>query len=305
MRIALFAKLDALAPAYLLRRRSGDLIALASAGCRDDRVFLRPYRGAGPGRGAGAGDGAAGAGRRRLADRAGVAALCAVRGAGAGGAAGHAIDRLGAEARDALGLLGAYVTETIQGLNDLVAFQAVGRPAPEFHGIGPRLSADPARIAGRSVGADGAARNRDRARRARGRDGRRAARRRARACPDHAAAADPAVLVIVSADFRDRPGQPAARRHDRLDPPVLRGAARRARRRRRAAPPARTRRRLGDLLRGRRLYLSRRAPPGLERHPPRSPSRGDVGIGRAVRRRQDHDRQFVAALLGPAAPGGS
>ena len=35
------------------------------------------------------------------------------------------IDRLGAEARDALGLLGAYVTETIQGLADLVAFQAV------------------------------------------------------------------------------------------------------------------------------------------------------------------------------------
>ena len=37
------------------------------------------------------------------------------------------IDRLGAVARDALGLLGAYVTETIQGLSDLVAFQAVGR----------------------------------------------------------------------------------------------------------------------------------------------------------------------------------
>jgi ATP-binding cassette subfamily C protein CydCD len=35
------------------------------------------------------------------------------------------IDRLGAEARDALGLLSAYVTETIQGLSDLVAFQAV------------------------------------------------------------------------------------------------------------------------------------------------------------------------------------
>src|SRR5205823_5254474 len=40
------------------------------------------------------------------------------------------IDRLGAEARDALGLLSAYVTETIQGLSDLVAFQAVaGRRA--------------------------------------------------------------------------------------------------------------------------------------------------------------------------------
>jgi ATP-binding cassette subfamily C protein CydCD len=36
------------------------------------------------------------------------------------------IDRLGAEAREGLGLLGAYVTETIQGLADLVAFQAVG-----------------------------------------------------------------------------------------------------------------------------------------------------------------------------------
>ena len=35
------------------------------------------------------------------------------------------IDRFGARARDALGLLSAYVTETIQGLSDLVAFQAV------------------------------------------------------------------------------------------------------------------------------------------------------------------------------------
>ena len=35
------------------------------------------------------------------------------------------IDRLGARARDTLGLLSAYVTETIQGLSDLVAFQAV------------------------------------------------------------------------------------------------------------------------------------------------------------------------------------
>src|SRR5438309_688605 len=42
------------------------------------------------------------------------------------------IDRLGAEARDALGLLGAYVTETIQGLSDLVAFQAIGRRRDGF-----------------------------------------------------------------------------------------------------------------------------------------------------------------------------
>src|SRR5260370_30736254 len=37
------------------------------------------------------------------------------------------IDRLGAEAREALGMMAAHVTETIQGLSDLVAFQAVGR----------------------------------------------------------------------------------------------------------------------------------------------------------------------------------
>ncbi len=42
------------------------------------------------------------------------------------------IDRLGAEAREALGMLGAHVTETIQGLSDLVAFQAVGRRRDGF-----------------------------------------------------------------------------------------------------------------------------------------------------------------------------
>jgi ABC-type multidrug transport system fused ATPase/permease subunit len=42
------------------------------------------------------------------------------------------IDRLGAVARDRLGLLSGYVTETIQGLSDLVAFQAVGRRRDGF-----------------------------------------------------------------------------------------------------------------------------------------------------------------------------
>ncbi|MBV8121286.1 MAG: ABC transporter ATP-binding protein, partial [Alphaproteobacteria bacterium] len=45
------------------------------------------------------------------------------------------IDRLGAQARDALGLLGAYVTETIQGLADLVAFQAVAGRRRTFMGL--------------------------------------------------------------------------------------------------------------------------------------------------------------------------
>src|SRR5262249_57874734 len=42
------------------------------------------------------------------------------------------IDRLGARARDALGLLSGYLTETIQGLADLVAFQAVTRRRAGF-----------------------------------------------------------------------------------------------------------------------------------------------------------------------------
>ncbi len=50
------------------------------------------------------------------------------------------IDRLGAEAREALGLHGAYITETIQGLSDLVAFQAVGRRRDGVHGRGALLS---------------------------------------------------------------------------------------------------------------------------------------------------------------------
>ena len=79
MRIDLFRKLDALAPAYLVRRRSGDLIALASQDVETDRIFLRPHRGAGVGRGAGAVGGAGGAGGRRLADRAGAAAVRALR----------------------------------------------------------------------------------------------------------------------------------------------------------------------------------------------------------------------------------
>ena len=42
MRIALFDKLDALAPAYLLRRRTGDL-GVGDPGCREGRIFLRSH----------------------------------------------------------------------------------------------------------------------------------------------------------------------------------------------------------------------------------------------------------------------
>jgi ATP-binding cassette, subfamily B, bacterial len=131
MRIGLFRKLDALAPAYLLRRRSGDLVALATQDVETVEYFfahtiapaivavlvpvsvivamawiawplalvLAPfllYAGASPIRG-----------RQR-------------------------IDRLASAARGALGTMGAFVTETIQGLAELVMFGATERRRDGF-----------------------------------------------------------------------------------------------------------------------------------------------------------------------------
>jgi ATP-binding cassette, subfamily B, bacterial len=124
MRIALFAKLDALAPAYLMRRRSGDLIALASQDVETVEYFFAHT--------------VAPALVAVLVPSTVLVVLAVAAwpialallpfvlfAALAPVLTRTRIDRLGAAARDALGLLGAYVTETIQGLNDLVAFQAV------------------------------------------------------------------------------------------------------------------------------------------------------------------------------------
>jgi ATP-binding cassette, subfamily B, bacterial len=124
MRIDLFRKLDTLAPAYLVRRRSGDLVALANQDIETIEYFfahtvapalvaiLVPSTVL-----------------ATLAIAAWPIALALLPFVLYGGLAPvltrARIDRLGAQARDALGLLGAYVTETIQGLSDLVAFQAV------------------------------------------------------------------------------------------------------------------------------------------------------------------------------------
>jgi ATP-binding cassette, subfamily B, bacterial len=124
MRIDLFRKLDTLAPAYLVRRRSGDLIALANQDIETIEYFFAHT--------------VAPALVAILVPSAVVLTLAVVSWPIALALlpfvlyAGLApvltrgrIDRLGAHARDALGLLSAYVTETIQGLSDLVAFQAV------------------------------------------------------------------------------------------------------------------------------------------------------------------------------------
>jgi ATP-binding cassette subfamily B protein len=131
MRIELFAKLERLAPAYLLRRRSGDLVALATQDVETVEYFyahtVAPAFVA-------------------VLIPAGVLALLAWAAwplalvllpflAWAGLTpvfARSKIDRLGGEARAALGQLGAHLTETIQGLAELAAFQATGRRRAVF-----------------------------------------------------------------------------------------------------------------------------------------------------------------------------
>ncbi|MFT4067795.1 ABC transporter ATP-binding protein [Paraburkholderia sp.] len=131
MRIALYATLERLAPAGLLRRRSGDLVALATQDVETVEYFyahtLAPAFVA-------------------VLVPAGVLVLLATVAwplalvllpfllwAGlAPVLARRGIDRLGSEAREALGQLGAHLTETIQGLAELTAFQAITRRRAAF-----------------------------------------------------------------------------------------------------------------------------------------------------------------------------
>jgi ABC-type multidrug transport system fused ATPase/permease subunit len=129
LRVDLYRKLDALAPAYLVRRRSGDLIALASQDIETIEYFFAHT--VAPALVALLVPSAVLLTLAAAAWPVALALLPFVLYAALAPVVMRArIDRLGGEARDALGLLSAYVTETIQGLSDLVAFQAVdGRRA--------------------------------------------------------------------------------------------------------------------------------------------------------------------------------
>ena len=131
MRVDLFRKLDALAPAYLLRRRSGDLVALATQDVETIEYFFAHT-----------------IAPTIVAVLAPVSVLTALTWiawplalvlapflayAGASPLLGRQrIDRLGSAARGALGLIGAYATETIQGLAELVMFDAAERRRDGF-----------------------------------------------------------------------------------------------------------------------------------------------------------------------------
>jgi ATP-binding cassette subfamily C protein CydCD len=131
MRIALFRKLDALAPAYLLRRRSGDLVALATQDVETVEYFFAHT--------------IAPAIVAVLVPVSVIVAMAWIAWplalilapflsyAAASPLLGRQrIDRLGSAARGALGLIGAYATETIQGLSELVMFGATERRRDGF-----------------------------------------------------------------------------------------------------------------------------------------------------------------------------
>jgi ATP-binding cassette subfamily C protein CydCD len=124
MRIDLFHKLDTLSPAYLVRRRSGDLVALANQDVETIEYFFAHT--VAPALVAILVPSTVLVTLAVIAWPIALALLPFVLFAGLAPVLMRTrIDRLGMQARDTLGLLGAYVTETIQGLADLVAFQAV------------------------------------------------------------------------------------------------------------------------------------------------------------------------------------
>ena len=137
LRIRFFAKLDALAPAYLLKRRSGDLVALATQDVETVEYFYAHT--------------VAPAFVAVLVPTAVLATLAAVAWplaiallpflayAGASPLRGRRrIDRLASAARGALGELGAHATETIQGLAELTAFDATIRRRTDFMDLARR-----------------------------------------------------------------------------------------------------------------------------------------------------------------------
>src|SRR5262249_58944909 len=131
MRIDLFRQLDTLAPAYLVRRRSGDLIALANQDIETIEYFFAHT--VAPALVGIVVPAAVVLTLVVIAWPIALALLPFVLYAGLAPVVTHArIDSLGTRAREALGLLSAYVTETIQGLSDLVAFQAVTRRRQGF-----------------------------------------------------------------------------------------------------------------------------------------------------------------------------
>ena len=131
MRVELYRKLDALAPAYLLKRRSGDLVALATQDVETIEYFYAHT--VAPAFVAVLIPGAVLVTLAVLAWPLALALLPFLAYAAGSPIFGRRrIDTLASTARRALGELGAHTTETIQGLAELMAFEATTRRRDEF-----------------------------------------------------------------------------------------------------------------------------------------------------------------------------
>ena len=131
MRIDLFRKLDALAPAYLLRRRSGDLVALATQDVETVEYFFAHT--VAPAIVAALVPAAVLIGLAWISWPLALVLAPFLIYAGLSPVLGRRrIDALASSARGALGGMGAHVTETIQGLAELEAFSATGRRRTGF-----------------------------------------------------------------------------------------------------------------------------------------------------------------------------
>ncbi len=137
MRIDAFRKLDALAPAYLVRRRTGDLMSLATHDIELVEYFFAHT--------------VAPAFVAILIPAAVLAALAWTSGWLALAllpfllAVGLSpflmrkrVDRLGSEAREAAGELGAFAVDSVQGLGEIVAFQQEDRRGEKLNELSQR-----------------------------------------------------------------------------------------------------------------------------------------------------------------------
>lgn len=137
MRIDAFRKLDALAPAYLVRRRTGDLMALATHDIELVEYFFAHT--------------VAPAFVAILIPAAVLAALAWASGWLALAllpfllAVGLSpflmrkrVDRLGSQAREAAGELGAFAVDSVQGLGEIVAFQQENRRGAKLNELSQR-----------------------------------------------------------------------------------------------------------------------------------------------------------------------
>ena len=131
MRIDIFRRLDALAPAYLVRRRSGDLVGVATHDVELIEYFFAHT--IAPAFVAALVPAVVLATLAWFGWEIAAALLPFLAYAGLGPVLGRSrIDRLGSRAREASGDLSAFAVDSVQGLGEIVAFQHIRRRGEEF-----------------------------------------------------------------------------------------------------------------------------------------------------------------------------